>query len=110
MKSSKENTGLFVSKRQTDIKQVTSFLAKILRAKCKARVRASTKHRNADLRTLRGYEYRTLCLGPFSQREIVFKCKDSSAVRFLGIDLMVSGSNPLTPKLSLRVRRVASSL
>ena len=37
-------------------------------------------------------------------------CPDSSMVRFLRIDPMVSGSSPTSAKLSLRVRRVASSL
>ena len=36
--------------------------------------------------------------------------QDSSMVRFLRIDPMVSGSSPASPKLSLRVRRVTSSL
>ena len=34
--------------------------------------------------------------------------KERSAVRFLLVDSMVSGSNQPTAKLSLRVRRVAS--
>ena len=37
-------------------------------------------------------------------------CQDSSVVRFLHTDPMVSGSSPTSAKLSLRVRRVASSL
>ena len=37
-------------------------------------------------------------------------CQDNSVVRFVLIDPMVSGSNPLSAKLSLRVRRAASSL
>ena len=36
--------------------------------------------------------------------------QDRSVVRFLRIDPMVSGSNPPSAKLSLRVRRVTSSL
>ena len=35
---------------------------------------------------------------------------DSSVLRFLPIDPMVSGSNPSSAKLSLSVRRAASSL
>ena len=31
-------------------------------------------------------------------------------VRFLGVDPMINGSNPSSAKLSLRVRRVVSSL
>ena len=38
------------------------------------------------------------------------RCQDSSAVRFLRIDHVVSGSNPPLAKLLLRVRRVASSV
>ena len=37
-------------------------------------------------------------------------CQDSTIVRFLRIDPMVTGSSPTSAKLSLRVRRVASSL
>ena len=37
-------------------------------------------------------------------------CRDSSVVRFLRIDPMVNGSSPLTAELSLRGRRIASSL
>ena len=36
--------------------------------------------------------------------------QDSTMVRFLRIDPMVSGSSPPSAELSLRVRRVASSL
>ena len=38
------------------------------------------------------------------------RCQDSSMVRFLRIDPMVSGSSPTSAKLSLRVKRVASPL
>ena len=38
------------------------------------------------------------------------RCQDSSVERFLRIDPMISGSSPTSAKLSLRVRRVASSL
>ena len=37
-------------------------------------------------------------------------CQDSSMVRFWRVDPMASGSSPTSAKLSLRVRRVASSL
>ena len=37
-------------------------------------------------------------------------CQDSSMTRLLRVDPMVSGSSPTSAKLSLRVRRVASSL
>ena len=37
-------------------------------------------------------------------------CQGRSVVRFLGFDLMVSGPSRPSSKLSLRVRRVASSL
>ena len=36
----------------------------------------------------------------------IFRCQDSSMVRFLRIDLMVSGSSPTSAKISLRMRRV----
>ena len=36
--------------------------------------------------------------------------QDSSVVRFLRIDPMVNGSNPPSARISLSVRRVASSL
>ena len=39
---------------------------------------------------------------------IYIRCQDSSMVRFLLIDPMVSGSSPTSAKHSLRVRRVAS--
>ena len=38
------------------------------------------------------------------------RCQDSSTVRFLCIDPMVSGLSPTSAELSPRVRRVASSL
>ena len=38
------------------------------------------------------------------------KCRDSLVESILRIDPMVSASNPPSTKLSLRVRRVASSL
>ena len=41
---------------------------------------------------------------------IDIKCQDSSVMRFLRIDPVVSGSSPTSAKLSLRARRVASSL
>ena len=41
---------------------------------------------------------------------MLIRCHDSSGVGFLNIGTMVSGSKPLSAKLSLRVRRFASSL
>ena len=38
------------------------------------------------------------------------RCKGNSMLKFLQIDLVVKSSNPSSAKLSLRVRRVASSL
>ena len=43
-------------------------------------------------------------------KDALLRCQDSSMVRFLRIDHMVSGSSPTSAKLSLRVRRVTSSL
>ena len=40
----------------------------------------------------------------------IVRCQDSSMVKFLRIGPMVSCSSPTAAKLSLRVRRVASSL
>ena len=36
----------------------------------------------------------------------MYRCQDSSMVRFLRIDPMVSGLSPTSAKLSLKVRRV----
>ena len=47
------------------------------------------------------------CLGSC---DLSFRCQDSSMLRFLRIDPMVNGLSPTSAKLSLRVRRVASSL
>ena len=49
-----------------------------------------------------------LCVNPGHKDKI--RCQDSSMVRFLRIDPMVSGSSPASAKLSLRVRKIASSL
>ena len=38
------------------------------------------------------------------------RCRDRSMVRFLRIDPMISGLSPTAAKLSLRVRRVTTSL
>ena len=38
------------------------------------------------------------------------RCQNSSTVRFLRIDPMVSGSNPLSAKLSINMRGLARSL
>ena len=40
----------------------------------------------------------------------LFRCQDSSMVRLLRSVAMVSGLSPISAKISLRVRRVASSL
>ena len=44
------------------------------------------------------------------ESDINFRCPDSSVVRFLRIDLMVSGSNLPSARLSLTVRRATVSL
>ena len=41
---------------------------------------------------------------------VVYRCQDSSMVRFLRVDPTVNGSSRTSAKLSLKVRRVASSL
>ena len=46
----------------------------------------------------------------FTHTEIPIWFNEYETGRFLRIDPMISGSNPTSPKLSLRVGRVASSL
>ena len=50
----------------------------------------------------------TFVTAAFCSRERIYaRCQDSSMVRFLRIDPMVSGSGPTSAKLSLRVRRAS---
>ena len=45
-----------------------------------------------------------------TKNQFFIKVPGNSVIRFLPIDPLVSGSTPTSAKLSLRVRRVASSL